>query len=136
MTKEQAASTIVRVVLGIIFFAHGLDKFNNGLENIAGWFASIGLPGFVAYLVAIIELVGGIALIIGLGTRYVSILTAIIMLGAIGKVKLANGLLGGGQGAGFELDLALLAMSVYLALTDTKALSVDQLFQRSKTTAA
>ncbi|WP_126424970.1 DoxX family protein [Brevibacillus marinus] len=133
MTKEQIAATIIRVVLGIIFFAHGFDKVSNGLANIAGWFASIGLPGVLAYLVAIIELVGGLALIIGLGTRYVAVLTAIIMVGAIGKVKLANGLLGGSQGAGFELDLALLAMSVYLILHDRSAFAVDRFFRDNQT---
>lgn len=128
MRKEQIAATIIRVVLGIIFFAHGYDKVN-GLASVAGWFASIGIPGVLAYLVAIIELVGGIALIIGLGTRYVAVLTAIIMIVAIGKVKLANGLLGGSQGAGFELDLALLAMSVYLILHDRSAFAVDRFFR-------
>ena len=58
------------VVLGITFFIHGLAKFQGGIENTVGWFASIGL-GALAYAVASIELVGGILLIIGLGSRIV-----------------------------------------------------------------
>ncbi len=56
-------------MLGLTFFIHGLVKFQGGIENTAGWFASIGIPSFMAYVVGVIELVGGIALIIGLGSE-------------------------------------------------------------------
>ena len=46
-------------------------KFSAGISGTVGWFASMGLPGFLAYVVAIIELVGGIAMILGVGTRIV-----------------------------------------------------------------
>ena len=68
-------------------------KFQGGIENTAGWFASIGIPSFMAYVVGVIELVGGIALIIGLGSRVLSALLALIMLGAILKAKLSLGFL-------------------------------------------
>lgn len=86
--------------------SHGVAKFQGGIGNIAGWFQSIGIPGSMAYVVATIELVGGIALILGLGTRIVSAILAIILLIATFKVKLAVGFLGNGQMAGYELDLA------------------------------
>lgn len=121
MKKQvEIGALLLRVALGLLFFVHGLDKFQGGIDNTAGWFQSIGLPGFAAYLVAFIELVGGIALILGLGTRIVSGLFVLVMLGAIIKVKFAAGFLGG-----FELDLALMVMALYLVLNGSTMLSVD-----------
>jgi putative oxidoreductase len=128
MTNKLEVSTlIIRVILGLTFFVHGYVKFSGGIENTVGWFASIGLPGSLAYVVAIIELVGGLALIIGLGSKVVSAILAIVMIGAIIKGKLAVGFLGNGTGAGWELDLALLAMAVAVVISGSKLLSVDQL---------
>lgn len=127
MFKHEVGALILRVSLGVLFFIHGLVKFQGGIDNIVGWFESIGLPGFMAYGVALVELIGGIALVIGLGTRLVSALLAILMIGATLKVKLAVGLLGNGQMAGYELDLAFLAMAVYLLINGSKLLSVSQL---------
>ena len=93
---------------------HGLTKFQSGIDNIAGWFTSIGLPGGLAYGVATVELVGGLLLILGLGVRYIGLLFALVMVGAIVKVKWSAGLLGDGKNPGFELELALLAMGAYL----------------------
>lgn len=128
MFKQELGALILRVTLGVIFFVHGFVKFQGGIENTVGWFESIGLPGFMVYAVAGIELVGGIALIIGLATRLVSALLALLMIGATLKVKLAVGILGNGQMAGYELDLAFLAMSIYLVINGSKLLSVNQLF--------
>lgn len=132
MNNNQIGALILRVVLGISFFIHGIVKFQGGIGNIAGWFESMGLPGFLAYVVATIELAGGLALILGLATRIVSVLLAIIMIGATLKVKLAVGFLGNGQMAGWELDLAFLAMAVYLALNGSYALSLDKTLGLSK----
>jgi putative oxidoreductase len=128
--RIEVGTLILRVVLGISFFIHGLSKFQGGIENTVGWFDSIGIPGFVAYAVATIELVGGILLVIGLGTKIVSALLSLIMVGAIVKVKFAVGFLGNGQMAGYELDLAFLAMAIFLAINGSSLLSIDQLFSR------
>lgn len=130
--KFELGQLIIRVVLGITFFIHGLDKFQGGVENTAGWFESIGIPGVMAYGVAVVELVGGIMLVLGLFSRIVSILFAVVMVGAIVKVKLAIGFLGNGQMAGYELDLAFLAMAVMLAITGSKAFALDQLIGKGK----
>ncbi|MFC0273401.1 DoxX family protein [Metabacillus herbersteinensis] len=127
MDKTELGALILRVTLGVLFFIHGLVKFQGGIHNIVGWFDSIGLPEFMAYGVALIEMVGGIALIIGLATRLISALFALLMIGATLKVKLSVGLLGNGQMAGYELDLAFLAMAVYLVINGSKVLSVSQL---------
>ncbi|MGG3800504.1 DoxX family protein [Metabacillus fastidiosus] len=127
MFKNELGALILRIALGTLFFVHGLVKFQDGIENTVGWFASIGLPDFMAYGVALTELIGGIALIIGLATRLVSALYTIIMIGAIVKVKLSLGLLGNGQMAGYELDLTFLAIAIYLFINGSKLLSVSQL---------
>jgi putative oxidoreductase len=122
--------------LGAIFFIHGVVKFQGGIENTAGWFESLGLPGVTAYGVALLEIIGGILLIIGLATRLVAALFALLMIGATVKVKLAIGLLGNGQMAGYELDLAFLAIAVYLVINGSKLFSLSKLiFHRDSTNA-
>ena len=106
--NQYIGNLIIRIVLGVTFFAHGLAKFQSGIDNVAGWFTSIGLPGGLAYGVATVELVGGILLIIGLGVRYVGLLFALILAGAIVKVNGAAGLLGDGKNPGYELDLCII----------------------------
>ena len=130
--KYEISVVILRVTLGVIFFIHGLVKFQDSISGVAGWFSSIGLPGFLAYGVAIVELVGGALLILGLFSKVVSVLLAIIMVGAIAKVKLAVGFLGNGQMAGYELDLALLAMSIFIAVNGSRAFALDTLINRNK----
>lgn len=132
MNKNEFGKVILRVILGFLFFMHGLSKFQGGINNTVGFFDSIGIPGFMAYVVALIELIGGIALILGIGTRIVSMLFAVIMLGAIVTVKLPAGLLGNGQMAGYELDLALLAISIYLAVSNKSVFALDNKFFRSE----
>ena len=131
MNKNEVGIVILRVVLGLIFFVHGLSKFQGGITNTVGFFDSIGIPGFMAYVIALIELIGGIALILGIGTQIVSVLFAVIMLGAIFTVKLPAGLLGNGQMAGYELELTLLAVSIYFVFANKSAFSLDNKLFRS-----
>ncbi|WP_134701353.1 DoxX family protein [Ammoniphilus sp. YIM 78166] len=127
MSKNmEIALFVIRITLGIVFFAHGLQKVQ-GVEGIVGFFGSLGLPGFMAYAVAGIELIGGLILILGLGTRVVSGLFILIMLGAIFKVKLSAGFLGG-----YELDFALLGMALALAISGNKLWSLDQYIRRQE----
>ncbi|MDR4888326.1 DoxX family protein [Fredinandcohnia sp. QZ13] len=125
--KNEIGALILRITLGILFLIHGIVKFQGGIENTVGWFESINIPGFMAYVVALLEVIGGIALIIGFATRLVSILFALLMVGATITAKLPVGLLGNGQMAGYELDLAFLAISVYLAINGSKLLSISRL---------
>jgi putative oxidoreductase len=125
--RNEIGSLLLRVVLGIVFFAHGVSKFQGGIGNTAGWFDSIGIPGFLAYAVGTIELVGGIALILGIGTRVVSLLLGIIMLGAIFTVNLHAGLL-----EGYVLDLVLLVLAAHLVLNGSKLLSLEQVIYKGK----
>ncbi|QUG40014.1 DoxX family protein [Psychrobacillus sp. INOP01] len=126
MKKQQLATLILRVVFGFTFLIHGISKFQGGISNTVGYFDSLGLPGFLAYVIAIIELVGGLLLIIGFGTRVIGALFAVIMIGAIFSAKLSLGLLGDGVSAGYELELVFLAIGVYFVLANPTNLSLDE----------
>jgi putative oxidoreductase len=119
--------TFVRILLGALFIGHGIAKFQMGLGNAAGWFESIGLPGFFAYAVAYLELIGGLALAVGLATRYISILYVLLMIGAIIIVKLPMGLLGNAQAAGFELELAYMMAALSLTVEPAKGWGFDRM---------
>ncbi|MBB5174693.1 DoxX family protein [Texcoconibacillus texcoconensis] len=116
---EQLGALILRLVVGLIFFVHGLDKFLGGFPQVTERFSELGLPEGLAYGVAILELIGGFALLIGVATRVMAALFALLMVGAIFIVKLEAGFIGG-----FEFDLALLAMTVYLFLNGSKNFSL------------
>ena len=123
MYKKELGALIVRVVLGVIFAVHGIVKFQDGISNTVGWFESIGLPGFLAYGVASVEIVGGLLLIIGLATRIVAGVFSLLLVGAIITVKLAVGFVNG-----YEFDLALMAMAAFLAMAGSELFAVDNRF--------
>ena len=77
---------ILRVVLGIAMIVHGWSKLSGGVGNVAGFFGGtlgIPAPGLMAWVVTIVELVGGILLVVGFLTQIAGILIALDMLGAI-----------------------------------------------------
>ena len=125
--KNEIGSLLLRIVLGLVFLANGFTKFQGGIGNTAGWFESIGIPGFLAYAVGTIELVGGIALILGIGTRVVSLLLGIIMLGAIFTVNLSAGFLNG-----YVFDLVLLVIAVHMVLNGSKLFSLEQVIFKGR----
>jgi len=126
MKKQQLAALILRVVFGLMFLIHGISKFQGGISNTVGYFDFLGLPGFLAYAIAIIELVGGVLLIVGLGTRVISGIFVVIMLGAIFSAKLSFGLLGNDVSAGYELELVYVTIGIYFALVNPINLSLDE----------
>lgn len=125
------AAIPLRLGVGIIFAAHGWQKFSNGLDGVARFFGGVGipLPEVSAFIVAFVELVGGFF------TRYWAILLSIVMIVAIFRVKLPGGLLGMEVGMqklpGYELDLALLVGCLALLLTGPGPLSLERaIFKR------
>jgi putative oxidoreductase len=118
--------TVLRVVTGIVFFMHGWTKvFVWGFEGTAAGFAQMGIPlaGMAGPFVGLLELLGGLALIVGLGTRWISIPLAFTMLVAILKVHLAAGFFAPN---GYEFPLMLLAGLVGLTLAGGGAFAVDK----------
>ncbi len=136
-TEPDLSLFIIRVVLGIIFFAHGAQKVlgwygGHGLKGTVGFMVSMGLPAPVAYLVCFIEFLGGLGLIAGFLTRLAALGIAAVMLGAIATVHWKEGFfinweLKPGKGHGIEANLAYLAMALALLLDGAGALSIDAL---------
>lgn len=127
--------TVLRVVVGIVFLMHGQQKlFGFGIHGTTAFFtgAGIPLPAVSAVVVTFVELLGGIALILGLGTRVAASLIAIDMLGAIFLVHLKNGFFLMPPKMGYEYALTLLAASVALALLGPGAAAVDAMFNKGK----
>lgn len=125
MNKHQVGTLLLRLVVGITFFIHGLSKFQGGIENTLGFFSSMGIPGFMAYVVAIIELVGGLMMILGFKTKIVSWLFVAILAVAIVTVKLSAGFMGDGKTTGFEFELLLMAASLFFALGNDSIYAID-----------
>jgi putative oxidoreductase len=115
---------IVRVVTGLLFAVHGWQKFAGGIGGVAGFFGKVGIPmpGVMAPFIAALELIGGVLLIIGLGTRWISLLFACEMLVTTFYVQLPTK---GWSGA--DLDRLLLAVALLLVLAGPGAASVDSL---------
>ncbi|MBS1253183.1 MAG: putative oxidoreductase CatD [Anaerolineales bacterium] len=126
---SEYAPLILRLALGIVFLVHGWSKLGN-LDGMAQMFGGMGVPapGLMATLVAIVETLGGLALILGIGTRVAAVFLSIVMLVAIVMVKIDLGLIAptGASMPGAELDLALLAGLVALILQGAGRLSLDQ----------
>ncbi len=120
--KNELSFFIIRLVLGLTFFAHGLIKFQDGIHNTENFFNSLGIFDWLAYPVAILELVGGILVILGLGTRIISTLFSLLMAGAIITVKFDQGFIGG-----YEFDLLLLAVSLFFVVNNSQSISLDKL---------
>lgn len=110
------ATLLLRLMLGGMFLAHGLMKFVTfTLAGTAGFFESLGFPGWTAYVVAPAEVLAGIALLAGFHSRRVAIASVPILLGAM-SVHLGNGWLFSNANGGWEYPLYLLATAVVVAL--------------------
>lgn len=123
----------IRIIAGIAFILHGLPKLSN-LPGTEDFFANmVGLPPTLALPVGLLEVIGGIALLVGFLTRIASILFIIEMIGSTIVAKLPKGFVGG-----YELDLLLIAISISLILTGPGRLSIEwnilrrELFPRGK----
>jgi putative oxidoreductase len=119
------APTILRIMAGITFLWYGVSKLGNPAGFI-GFVGSLGfpIPVLFGWLVILLEIVGGLLLIVGLATRWMGLFLAVLMLFTTLLVKVNAGFIGS-QGAGAELDLNLLAMSLALAILGPGALSVE-----------
>ena len=123
---------ILRVVVGIVFLAHGGQKlFVWGRGGVAGSFAQIGIPApmLAAVVVTLVECLGGLALLLGLFTRWAAISLAINMVGAIFTVHLKAGFF---LPDGYEFVLTLLAANVALALLGPGEASLERVFRQRK----
>jgi putative oxidoreductase len=135
-TPNDYTLTILRLVLGIVFFAHGAQKM-------LGWFGGYGfsgtmrfftqmahIPAPLAFLAICAEFFGGLGLLVGFLTRIAAFGITCNMLVAILTVHLPNGLFmnwtGQQKGEGFEYHLLVLAITAVLMIRGAGALSVDR----------
>lgn len=97
------AALILRVSLGVMFLAHvALKIFVFTVPGFVGYFASLGMPAILAYGVIAVELLGGIALILGIYAPWVALPLALEMVGTIVAVHGANGWMFTNKGGGWE----------------------------------
>lgn len=129
-TNAGWAPLTLRIVVGIIFIAHGAQKLfgiwgGGGLEGTGQFFASIGLtPGYLmALLAGVAEFFGGLALLVGLLVRPAAAVLAVTMLVAVFAVHVEHGFFMSNNG--YEYSLALFAASVTLLFSGAGRLSVD-----------
>ena len=123
--NSRLAIALLRVALGSMFVAHGLLKvFVFTLPGTAGFFESLGLPGFLAYVVAPAEILAGAALLLGYRTRVVAMAMVPILLGA-SMVHLGNGWLFTAPKGGWEYPVYLVVAAIAQSLLGSGAFSLD-----------
>jgi putative oxidoreductase len=137
-TDNDGATTILRFVLGVIFFAHGAQKLlgwfgGYGFTGTMGFFTGVmHIPAVFAFLAIAAEFFGGLGLMFGLFTRVAAFGVLCNMVVAIAMVHGRFGFwmnwTGTQKGEGFEYHLLLIAASAFLIIRGAGAASVDRLF--------
>jgi len=134
-TSNDPALAVVRIVLGTVMLAHGMQKLagwfgGHGISwTIERWEAWFGLPAVVTMLVILGESFGAMLLIAGFLGRAMAAVTGVIMLGAIYLVHWKSGFFmnwyAQPQGEGFEYHILVLAMVSLIIMKGSGALSFD-----------
>ncbi|MCO4272902.1 DoxX family protein [Pseudarthrobacter sp. HLT3-5] len=133
-TQSNLARTVLRLAVGVVFFAHGWQKiFEYTIPGTQAAFVQMGVPAaqLVAPAIGFLELLGGAAIILGVLVRPVAALLALDMLGALFLVHAPAGIFA--DKAGYELVLVLAAGAAALAIVGAGRFSIDALvFGRSQ----
>jgi putative oxidoreductase len=138
-TSNDVSLTTLRVVLGVVFFAHGAQRMlgwfgGDGFQGTMGALTKTGMPAPVALLIIGAQFFGGLGLVVGLFTRIASLGVAGLMIGAIFMVHLQNGFfmnwMGTQKGEGIEFHLLALAMAAALLLRGAGAFSLDRVLSK------
>ena len=114
---QRAGNTLLRVSLGLMFIAHSviLKYLTFTLAGTAQYFASIGLPGPLAYVVFAVEAIAGVLLVLGIQTRWSALATIPVLIGAL-WVHSGNGWVFSAANGGWEYPLFLIVLAVVVAL--------------------
>ncbi len=141
-TDNDYVLTFVRVLLGVVFFAHGAQKMlgwfgGNGFEGTMGFFTQhLGIPAVFAFLAIAAEFFGSLGLISGFLTRLAAFGIACNMAIAVAMIHAHNGFFmnwtGAQKGEGIEYHLLVLALTVLLMIKGAGALSIDRLLSRDR----
>ena len=135
-TDDSTATAILRMALGLVFFAHGAQKLLGwfggfGFASTMGYFTgTMHIPVPLAFLAIAAEFFGGLGLILGFLTRIAAFGIAVNMLVAIATVHGAFGFFmnwsGTQKGEGFEYHLLVLAITAFLMIRGAGAFSADR----------
>lgn len=124
---------VLRIVVGIIFIAHGWPKLAGGMEGTAGSFASLGIPAptLAAWFIALLETFGGLLLVVGYLVTPVAALLAAHMLTGIFLVHIPNGfyVIGPGSG-GYEFNLLVIAAALALIFAGSGSWALQDRFRK------
>lgn len=117
MTRDDLtgyAVALLRISLGIIYLAHGvlLKPLTIGLPDVVGFFESLGLPGWLAYVTVAAEAVGGTMLVLGIYGRWVAVALTPTLIGAIIWVHAASGWPFNAPSGGWEYPAYLIVLSI------------------------
>ena len=117
---------VLRVALGLMFIAHSvvLKWLTFTLPGTAQYFASIGLPGALAYVVFVAEAVGGVMLVLGIQSRFVALALSPILVGAL-AVHAGNGWVFSAAGGGWEYPLYLIVLGAVQVLVGDGAYALS-----------
>jgi putative oxidoreductase len=134
-TSDDTATMILRVLLGVVFFPHGMQKLlgwfgGPGFEGTMGFFTgTLGIPVIFAFLAIIAEGLGSLGLITGFLTRLSAFGIAVNMAVAVYLMHWQNGFfmnwLGKQAGEGYEYHLLVIAIAIALIIKGGGKLSVD-----------
>lgn len=137
-TNESYTPLILRVLLGLVIFPHGAQKLlgwfgGYGFSGTMSFFTeTVGLPWVMGFLVIILESIGAIALITGIGTRIIALSYVLLALGIIFTSHIQNGYFmnwfGTQTGEGYEYFILWIGMAVGLFISGGGKYSIDKIF--------
>lgn len=121
-----AGATLLRVALGLMYLSHGivLKVMTFGVAGTAGYFVSIGLPQWLAYVTIAAEAIGGAAILLGIKARWFALALMPILFGAIATAHLHSGWVFSAPGGGWEYPAYLIVLSVAQFLLGDGALAL------------
>ena len=143
-TTNDPVFTIIRLMLGLVFFAHGAQKMlgwfgGYGFSGTLSAFSTSGMPIPLALFVILTEFFGSVALICGAFARVASGAIALLMVGAIAMVHAHFGFymnwFGQQKGEGFEYHLLAIGLAVAVLVRGAGSFSIDGLLSKSTTRA-
>ena len=114
----------LRITVGVLFIVHSIGKFDVSAK---GFFSSVGLPADMAILIGLLELIGGLLLVVGVLTRISSSLLAIEMLGVMLYVKKLQAFSGNG---GVEMDLLAFAILLTIIVLGPGKISISYIIKK------
>ncbi|MFO7798598.1 DoxX family protein [Rhodohalobacter sp.] len=117
---------LLRIGVGLVFVVAGWGKLN-GIEGVQGFFGDLGIPmaGIMAWVVALVEFIGGLMVLVGAKARIPNLLLAFIMVVAIFTTKLGDFDI---SSAGVRVDILMLLITLSLAFMGSGNYSVDAKF--------